>query len=61
LTDAPTFDHGAPAWSANGRYLAYHRLPLGGDISSSEVWVMDLAACRRENSLPEFRVSSVGQ
>ena len=44
LTGAPEFDHGAPVWSPDGRYLAYHRVPMGGSIASSELWVMDVAS-----------------
>lgn len=41
LTADPTVDHGQPLWSADGRYLVFHKLPLRGPDTALSVWVMD--------------------
>jgi Tol biopolymer transport system component len=43
LTADAEIDYGAPAWSADGRTLLYHRFPLKGPNIVISVWVMDLA------------------
>lgn len=42
LTQDPGFDHGAPSWSPDGRYLLYHRFPLRGPDVVISSWVMDV-------------------
>lgn len=43
LTADAGLDYGAPAWSPDGRRLAYHRFPLRGPDIVIAVWVMDVA------------------
>ncbi len=43
LTDDAAADHGAAQWSADGRYLAFHRIPLETADSQSEIVVWDTA------------------
>lgn len=42
LTADPAFDHGQPLWSADGRFLLFHKLPLRGPDIALSVWVMDV-------------------
>ena len=41
LTDDPSFDHGAAQWSADGRYLAFHRIALDDAGAPSEIVLWD--------------------
>ena len=41
LTDDPTFDHGAAQWSADGRYLAFHRISLDDAGAPTEIVLWD--------------------
>ena len=41
LTDDPSFDHGAAQWSADGRYLAFHRTALDDAGAPTEVVLWD--------------------
>ena len=41
LTDAPSFDHGAAQWSADGRYLAFHRISLEDAGAPAEIVLWD--------------------
>jgi TolB protein len=43
LTADPARDYGAPAWSPDGRHLAYHRFPLKGPGIVISVWVLEVA------------------
>ena len=43
LTADADLDYGAPAWSPDGRYLAYHRFPIKGPNIVISVWVMDVS------------------
>lgn len=43
LTAEPEFDHGQPAWSPDGSYLLFHKLPLRGPDIVLSVWVLDVA------------------
>lgn len=40
LTEEPFFDHTAPAWSQDGRFIAFMRLPISNDFQPS-VWLYD--------------------
>jgi TolB protein len=42
LTSDPAFDHGQPAWSPDGRYLLFHKLPLKGPEITLSVWALDV-------------------
>lgn len=42
LTIAPDYDHGAPQWSPDGRYLLYHKYPLRGPDIVISSWVLDV-------------------
>ncbi len=46
LTAEAAFDFGPPAWSADGRYLLFHKLPLRGPDINFSVWVMEIASGR---------------
>jgi TolB protein len=41
LTADAGFDHGQPAWSPDGRYLLFHKLPLKGPDITLSVWIID--------------------
>ena len=41
LTDDPSFDHGAAQWSADGRYLAFHRISLDDAGAPAEIVLWD--------------------
>lgn len=41
LTSDPAFDYGPPAWSPDGRYLLFHKLPLKGPEIIITVWALD--------------------
>jgi TolB protein len=41
LTTDAAFDHGQPAWSPDGRYLLFHKLPLKGPDITLSVWIID--------------------
>lgn len=55
LTADADFDYGAPAWSPDGRRLAYHRFPLKGPNIVISVWVMEVA------SGDQWQVAAPGQ
>jgi Tol biopolymer transport system component len=55
LTADAEFDYGAPAWSPDGRHLAYHRFPLKGPNIVISVWVMAVA------SGEQWQVAAPGQ
>lgn len=42
LTSDPAFDHGQPAWSPDGRYLLFHKLPLKGPDITLSVWLLNV-------------------
>jgi len=42
LTSDATVDHGQPAWSPDGRYLLFHKLPLKGPDTTLSVWLLDV-------------------
>jgi Tol biopolymer transport system component len=42
LTADAAFDHSAPQWSPDGRYLLFHQLPLKGPLITLSVWIYDL-------------------
>lgn len=44
LTTDPEYDHGAPSWSPDGRFLLYHRFPLRGPDVTISVWIMDVVS-----------------
>lgn len=44
LTADADLDYGAPAWSPEGRQLAYHRFPLKGPNIVISVWLMTVAS-----------------
>ncbi len=46
LTAEAAFDFGTPAWSADGRYLLFHKLPLKGPDVNFSVWVMEMESGR---------------
>ena len=41
LTDDPSYDHGAAQWSADGRYLAFHRISLDDVGAAAEIVLWD--------------------
>ena len=43
LTADASADHGPARWSANGRYLAFHRIPLETDGPQPEIVLWDTA------------------
>jgi len=43
LTSDATVDHGQPAWSPDGRYLLFHKLPLKGPDTTMSIWLLDVA------------------
>jgi Tol biopolymer transport system component len=55
LTADADFDYGAPAWSPDGRRLAYHRFPLKGPNIVISIWVMEVA------SGDQWQVATPGQ
>jgi Tol biopolymer transport system component len=42
LTADPAYDHSAPQWSPDGRYLLFHKLPLKGPDIVLSVWIIDV-------------------
>lgn len=44
LTNEPGADHGQPAWSPDGRYLLFHKLPLKGPEIVLSIWVLEVAS-----------------
>jgi len=46
LTAEAAFDFGPPVWSADGRYLLFHKLPLKGPDVNFSVWVMEVETRR---------------
>ncbi len=40
LTADPSFDHGQPQWSPDGRHLLFHKLPLRGPDIVLSVWLL---------------------
>jgi Tol biopolymer transport system component len=55
LTADPAVDYGPVTWSADGRYLVYHRIPLKGPDVTISVWVMEVATGQ------EWEVARPGQ
>jgi Tol biopolymer transport system component len=56
LTADAAFDFGNLQWSADGRYLLFHKLPLKGPDVSFSVWVLEVASgALREVASPAQR------
>ena len=44
ITSTPDVLHGAPAWSPDGAYIAYHQEPLAGSDAGTGIYVLEVAS-----------------